>query len=390
MRPPQDPGAERDGQDVFRIPDLTDYCDVAEEHQPVIFGGGVGCLVLLASFLGYSLGSVEPLHYGIRYNFFNKYADVNTVYGPGRHLIGPWSTFLIFPADIRSVEFTDETLLHPAGLRYPALHTRTKEGLALHLQVSLQYRLTKDKVGMLYTEFNQAYEEMFVSTIRDTLIRAAADYEAWQLWTERSKVGAKMQEMVNDALEVTYATCWGLQLMVIELPVKFEAAIVATQVQSQKISTREFEQTAAQTRAVTKVIAAEFQRTVKVITAKGQANYTLKTRTARAEARQKVLKVEAVVMESVRSQLKLTGDELVDYQQFVAMSMMGNATLFYGFAEGTQVMMQQVESTGDSSAPARRAQENHAEPDGSDDGGNAEAASGFRPGTSRRQSEEEL
>lgn len=310
--------------------------------NPVVLGGSAACVLSTAILAALSLGSVPPLTYGIRYNFFNKQADLETVYTCGRYFIGPWSSFLPFPANVQGIEFTNEARVQPLGARYPALHTRTKEGLALHMQVSLQYRLSHKSVGHLYKEFNRNYESMFISTIRDTLINAAAEYEANAYWKQRLAVGERMQDMVNSALEQTYAKCWGLQLLGIELPTTFDQSIVATQVQRQNISTMEFAQTFTQIRAQTAVIAAEFDKKVTVIKAHGKANYTLATRTAKARAKSKTLDTEASVFRDVKNSLKLTSEDLVEYQKFTAVQLMPNSSLYYGFDEGTQVLVKQA------------------------------------------------
>merc|ERR1712046_503662 len=117
--------------------------------------------------------------------------------------------------------------------------------------------------------------------------------------------GARMQGMANTALRKIYAECWGLQLMVIDLPPGFEESIVRTQVWEQRISSREFEQQAIRIRAETEVIASEYARQVKVIRAFGQANYSFTTKKARAEARRNTLAIEARILSSVHGNLEL-------------------------------------------------------------------------------------
>eukprot|EP00435_Cladocopium_sp_Y103_P026668 s633_g6.t1 len=204
--------------------------------------GGLGFVVLVVLAL-FSLQAVPNLHYGIRYNTAGKWADVDNVYTAGRYLIGPWNTFVLFPSVVQNVEFSNTFGLAASGHRYPALHTRTKEGLALNLEVSLQYRLKQEQVGKLYTEFNVDFQNFFVSTIRESVIKVAADYEAYQLWDQRKEVGNQMQREVNAVLNRTYAECWGLQLLDIALPKAFDQSIVQTQVQNQAISTEKFAQT---------------------------------------------------------------------------------------------------------------------------------------------------
>jgi len=339
-RPPQDEGFGDPDPVAQMLGDLRASL-AGMDGSPLALGGAALGLVLLAVLAVLSLGAVPPLHYGIRCNSFNKYADTVNVYGPGRHFIGPWCGFLLFPASVQTVEFTSDQRLDHAGMRYPSLHTRTKEGLALHLDVSLQYRLIKDKVGSLYEEFNVDYRSFFISTIRDTLIKAAAEYEGYQLWTNRSEVGNSMQQMVNDALLHTYAECWGLQLMVIDLPVEYDQAIVATQVQRQNVTTMQFLQLASKIRAETQAIAAEFDRRVKVIRAHGVANYTRVTKRAKASARTNTLDVEADVLDSIKERLRLSAEDMVEYQHLSAVQLLPNASILYGFGDlTTQVLMQ--------------------------------------------------
>jgi len=316
-------------------------CLENQVENPVFLGSAAVCLAITAMFAACSLGAVPPLFYGLRYNVFNKAADIENVYGPGRYFIMPWNTFILFPANVQTIEFTSESRLAADGLRFPALHSRTKEGLALHLQVSLQYQLKYDQVGLLYNEFNKNYEQMFTSTIRDTLIKAASGYEAYQLWEERAAVGEKMQNMVDTALKRTYADCWGLQLMTIELPEGFENSIVQTQVNTQRVSTQQFQQEATRVRAETDVIAATFDRQVTVIMAQGKANYTYITKEAKAKAKFKTLGIEANVVKSIKENLGLSSAELIQYARFNAVKELQNASVLYGFDENTPVLMSQ-------------------------------------------------
>lgn len=302
---------------------------------PLCVAGGL-CLVVLALF---SLGSVPPLYYGLKSNKITKYVDIESAYGSGRYLILPWNKFLLFPSTAQTIEFTNEYQLPRSGIRYPALHTRTKEGLGLHLQVSLQYRLLKTHLGRLYAEFNMGYEELFISTIREELIKALSDYHSHQLWTERQAVSEEMLKLLNIGLHRTYAECWGLQLMVIELPSTFEYSIVRTQIMKQMATLNTFEQRATQVRAHTNVIAAEFERNVTVIKAHGRANYTLTTKRAAAEARKRTIKVESNVLKSVREGLSLDSGSVLSYARYSAIKSMPDAELLYGFAKGQTVIL---------------------------------------------------
>jgi hypothetical protein len=53
-----------------------------------------------------SLGSIEPLKIGITLNMINKSIGTKT-YQNGRYLIGPFETFIKYPANLVTVEFSD-------------------------------------------------------------------------------------------------------------------------------------------------------------------------------------------------------------------------------------------------------------------------------------------
>lgn len=325
--------------------------------------GACGLVTLITGILAVtSLKAVPPLSYGIRYNAFTKAADTAQVYTNGRYLVGFWNNFVLFPASVRNIEFANDPQMLSFMERLPPLHSRTKEGLSLHLQISIQYKLQKEHIGQLYAEFNQQYESVYVSTIRDVLIKTAANYHGAQFWEEREQMGTRMQEAINKELEVSYATCWGLQLMVIELPTRFEDAIVNTQVQKQLIVTHQNEQKATQIRAQTRVIEANFRKQVKVLVSRGQGNFSYITQVAKAKARRRVIELEAEVMGRVSKNLGLAPADLVKYQRYTAINQLGNASILYGF-DNTPVIVQgsprsqsptQPQAPADSSIGVRR------------------------------------
>ncbi|CAK9118385.1 unnamed protein product [Durusdinium trenchii] len=281
--------------------------------------------------------------------------------------------------EVRHIEFSNIDRIKAAGLRYAPLHTRTKEGLGLHLQVSLQYRLIPQNLSALYSEFNQNYEQVFVSSVRDVLIKAASEYEAvskelefwipelvigevihqwpewavltsslatvisaedeseevseyyeeWeeaaQLWEERDLFSQKM------CLAQTLTVIDG-QLMIIDLPDGFEHSIVQTQVQKQMMFIREQQQVSTKIRAETSVIKARGPPSKsQVLMADGHANYTVVTKEASATAERRKIDVESEALTIIKNSLHLSPQGLVLYQQYGALDDLEEASLMYGF-----------------------------------------------------------
>merc|ERR1719253_2556701 len=220
----------------------------------------------------------------------------------------------------------------------PALHTRTKEGLGLHLGISFQYLLDPERLHELYALTNVNYEMLYTRVARDQLLEAASEYEGPQYWLERKKIGDHMRRLVDHQLKESYASLWGLQLLVIDLPDQYEMSITMTQVQQQMAKTRSNEQVAAGIRADTEVMNADFDRQIKIIQAGADANFTLTTKLAKAEAAKRKIKAEASALKFIRKELKLSPGGAVEYQQLGAYAGLDNATFLANVLGTTPVI----------------------------------------------------
>jgi hypothetical protein len=63
-------------------------------------------LTLTAVFLFVSMNSLEPLQWGITYNAITKSIGTD-VYESGRYIFWPWIGFIVYPANLVTVEFSD-------------------------------------------------------------------------------------------------------------------------------------------------------------------------------------------------------------------------------------------------------------------------------------------
>lgn len=66
------------------------------------------CWLLVALFLMLmSIGTVEPIEYGIVYNAITKSVNADTVYPGGWYFIGPVMSFITFPSTLVNIDFTE-------------------------------------------------------------------------------------------------------------------------------------------------------------------------------------------------------------------------------------------------------------------------------------------
>lgn len=313
--------------------------------------GTIACAALaVAVALVASIGQVDQNEYGLVMNWVTKKIG-DKVYHGGTHWIGFWNTFIEFPATVQTIEFSERPWMHTSA----SLHTRTKEGLGLHLSISFQYLLNPDDIPKLYALTNLNYEGLFTRVARDQLLEAASEYEGPQYWQNRRKIGDHMRQLVDEQLKESYASLWGLQLLVIDLPDNYEMSITMTQVQQQMAKTRANEQVAAGIRADTEVMTADYDKKIRVIQAGADANYTLQTKLAEAEAAKRKIKAEAEALELTRKELKLSAAGAVEYQQLRAYSLLDNATFLANVGGATPTINAKPASLLQQSEPEQAA-----------------------------------
>jgi hypothetical protein len=307
--------------------------DGPDEDSRMKITCGLGCVAVLVLALIISIGALEPVEYGLKYNKITKNVDGSHVYHGGLHVIGFWNHFVKFPSTVCNVEFSTDRRAQSSPLKL-----RTKEGLDMTLHIAFQYHLTRNETMQLYGLANTRYEPFIIRNARDVLLRSAADYNGTAWWLQRQAVGKEMLELLQDRLRPSHVEVVDLQLLIIELPKRYEDSIISTQVQKQLKKTRIMEQQAATTRADTQVKVAGLERDIKVLLQGGEAKKLLAKKLAEAEAARERIATEAEANEYVRRKLGLNSQQLVEYQRAAAILANANATLLVGM-EGANLVL---------------------------------------------------
>lgn len=115
-----------------------------------------------------------------------------------------------------------------------ALHTRTKEGLDITLDISLEYRLNPAELADLFDlvgvsddgDHIKPYVELYTKMAQSTLRNAGAKFNSEAFLTEkRANVSSTMLNMVNEKFKKFHATVSTVQLRNVELENKFKLKI---------------------------------------------------------------------------------------------------------------------------------------------------------------------
>jgi regulator of protease activity HflC (stomatin/prohibitin superfamily) len=283
----------------------------------------VVCIVvtLTVLILLLSMDTIDPLQYGITLNKISKAVGTET-FENGRYIIGPFNSFIRYPANLVTVEFSDSRTADAGPLQ-----TRTNEGLALSLCVSYQYRLEKKNITALYNLASINYAGTLNRISRDTILKVGSAYMAEDYWIDRKKIGDKMKDQLNIELQKVFANCTSFQLLRIDLPQTYEDSIVQTQVENQKINMREFEQ---QAELIRQNISVNAQAQIRVTNSSGEAEAYRIKQNAQSTAINKTITNQANVYSNIQKDIGLAGDDLNQYLYLNSLNDQKNAKLLVG------------------------------------------------------------
>jgi len=170
-----------------------------------------------------AIEGVEPTEFALIKNNLTQDVNQETQLSGGLHWVGVFYSLIHFPSVHKSIEFSGSQ-----NSQYPKLNTRTKEGLELQLSFSFQYQLNKKQLHNMYLLCQQDYEMVFARIARNAILEEAGNYLASAYWLNRTAVGDKMKDNLENRLQGIYANLSGFMLLNIDLPDSYEAAIVQT------------------------------------------------------------------------------------------------------------------------------------------------------------------
>jgi regulator of protease activity HflC (stomatin/prohibitin superfamily) len=194
-------------------------------------------------------------------------------YTSGRYYLGLGNSFIKFPQMVRSVYFVNDDTFNAQG---PAVKSRTRDGLNVHLEVSFQYRLMPQKLYDLYLTLGEAYESVFIRIAVEQLTTQATMYTANEFFDNRTVIGPEMHSHLQDHfLQHCFADVPFFQLRTVHLPEAFETAIQETQVKQPDNQVASAQQSGNRVQFQTLVLQAEQDVKVLLNQADGEASAIL-------------------------------------------------------------------------------------------------------------------
>jgi hypothetical protein len=210
--------------ECFGFPSANMYCGLFS-----VFG-----FIMLFAM---SLDTLEPAEFGIVKNGFTGSVDLNpdNVYTGGRYFLWPRHYFLVFPRNLRSLEFEEGNDRPPIPARTgPDPDDRESGGQPVSLSVAFQYQLQKQSVPNIYQTYGLAWEASYLRFAQQAITNVAQQYEPKQFWNHRRQIELAMHRAANETIfQHGMATVANLQLLKVEFKQNYEQTIINIQLQEQ-------------------------------------------------------------------------------------------------------------------------------------------------------------
>jgi len=227
------------------------------------------------------------------------------------YYLGITNSFIKFPRTVKSISFLEDWT---EGRQGPALQSRTKDGLTVHLEVSFQYQLMFDQLYTLWSTLGEDYEKTFVRMAIEQLSTATTHHNAHFFFRNRTFVSKEMHRKLDEHFKQhAFAEVPFFQLRTVHLPDAFEDAIRETQVQEQHIQIARLEQETKKVTFATEVLKA--QQAVQKLQneAEGEAQAIAKKNDAFCEQYKLTQQLQVHGLQSVVSKTFWNGFELLNY-----------------------------------------------------------------------------
>lgn len=249
---------------------------------------GICWLLVILIVLLLSIGTVEPIEYGIIYNAITKTVNTDNVYPGGWYFIGPINSFITFSSTKQNIDFTDYD-----GAQAKPILVKDSDGQEMRLSFSLQYILQQENVGKLYTDYKKDYEQTYISQIDYGVRKVIGNFDSTAFWKDRQGNAEKLRQDIDSRLQPLYANCVNLQIINVQLSPTREESLIKTQVTVQQSKTKKNEQKAKEIRSSIQVRQSEAQRNITQIKGGGAGAAKLINANAASQAARQVIDATA-------------------------------------------------------------------------------------------------
>lgn len=181
-------------------------------------------LIVIIILLACSFAKVDMTEVGLLYSHASRKIDRTKLYTAGRYYVGVGGEFITYP-------ITQQELI------LPTFESRTLDGLKISLEVSINYKVDKDrdKVVAIFDHFGYHYDGYLTRLAMNICRDASANFTAFQYSQNRSLVSEKMESDISDDMGEMGFTLESVQLLNVEFPSNFTNTLQETLLLQQQV-----------------------------------------------------------------------------------------------------------------------------------------------------------
>jgi len=124
---------------------------------------------------------------GLNYSQWFKVIE-NKSYEHGIYFIGLGHSFHRYEVSLTTIEFSSDR-----GSTLPTIKCRTQDGLELDLEISLQYRVNKDAIYNIYTNYGDNEKTILNRVILDVISDTSTLFTSNDFFTKRAAIQNRMK-----------------------------------------------------------------------------------------------------------------------------------------------------------------------------------------------------
>src|SRR6478609_5749979 len=220
-------------------------------------------LLTLSSSLFYT---IQPTERAVIFYPFGKGLDKENVIMQGTHMKAPWNEVYMYKVNEMS---TDENM-----------DILDKNGLSIHIDVSVRYYPVPDKIGFIHEKFTRDYVNVLViPEVRSTVRQVMGRYTAEEIYsTKRAEVETAIRTETEKILQLNFVSAPAVLIRSIVLPEQIKSAIENKLQQEQEALAYKFRLDKETSEAERKRIAAEGESRANNIINNSLTNNLLKMR----------------------------------------------------------------------------------------------------------------
>jgi len=211
---------------------------------PIIILGIIGFIILLSLSSSFFY-TIQPTERAVIFYPFGDALDRDHVITPGFHTKAPWNEVITYEvAEMTS----DETM-----------DINDKNGLPIHVDVTVRYFPMHDKIGYIHEKFTRDYpNRLVIPEMRSMTRQVLARYTAEEIYsTKRAEVENSVITETEKVLNANYVNTTAVLIRSIKLPDQIRVAIENKLQQQQEALAYQFRLDKEKSEAERKRIAAE-------------------------------------------------------------------------------------------------------------------------------------